>query len=102
VPTRPPTHGKDIQRKRAETRPTSAALRYGSRWQRYAKIFLAQNPLCVKHLGDGRGPEPATLVDHIVPHKGDEQLFWDSDNHQALCASCHGVKTATEDGGFGR
>jgi 5-methylcytosine-specific restriction enzyme A len=44
----------------------------------------------------------ATVADHITPHKGDPVLFWDPDNLQSLCAACHGRKTATEDGGFGR
>jgi 5-methylcytosine-specific restriction protein A len=44
----------------------------------------------------------AVVVDHIIPHKGDKALFWDSGNWQALCKRCHDVKTATEDGGFGR
>ena len=32
---------------------------------------------------------PATVVDHIVPHKGDMALFWDKSNWQGLCAHCH-------------
>lgn len=44
----------------------------------------------------------STVVDHIKPHKGDQQLFWSKANHQALCKECHDTKTATEDGGFGR
>ena len=44
----------------------------------------------------------ATVTDHVTPHKGDETLFWDEDNHQSLCETCHDVKTVTEDGGFGR
>jgi predicted kinase len=41
------------------------------------------------------------VVDHIIPHKGDYELFWDEGNWQTLCKRCHDVKTATEDGGFG-
>jgi 5-methylcytosine-specific restriction protein A len=44
----------------------------------------------------------ATVVDHIKPHKGDKLLFWQRANWQPLWKPCHGVKTATEDGGFGR
>ncbi|WP_085981300.1 MULTISPECIES: HNH endonuclease signature motif containing protein [unclassified Paenibacillus] len=44
--------------------------------------------------------EPATVVDHITPHKGDMGLFWDQGNWQPLCATCHSIKTAKEDGGF--
>lgn len=46
--------------------------------------------------------EPATCVDHVVPHKGDMEVFWQEDNWMALCDSHHAEKTATEDGGFGR
>jgi 5-methylcytosine-specific restriction protein A len=38
----------------------------------------------------------ATDVDHVVPHRGDRQLFWDTSNHQALCHSCHSRKTGKE------
>ena len=31
----------------------------------------------------------ATVVDHIQPHEGDMNLFWNADNHQALCKLCH-------------
>ncbi len=44
----------------------------------------------------------ATVVDHIVPHKGDQQLFWDTRNWQSMSKPCHDKKTAKEDGGFGR
>jgi 5-methylcytosine-specific restriction protein A len=53
------------------------------------------HPLCVKC---GRA---ASLVDHILPHKGNQELFWNSDNWQSMCATCHNIKTASEDGGFG-
>ena len=39
----------------------------------------------------------ATDVDHIVPHRGDPALFWDEENWQALCHSCHSKKTRNED-----
>jgi len=31
----------------------------------------------------------ATVVDHIVPHKRDWNLFWDSANWQSLCKRHH-------------
>lgn len=31
---------------------------------------------------------PAQVLDHIVPHKGDKTLFWDSANWQGLCEWC--------------
>ena len=36
----------------------------------------------------------ATVVDHIKPHRGDTELFWDESNWQSLCKQCHDRKTA--------
>ncbi len=74
---------------------------YGRRWNKYTKSFLALHPLCVYCALRNRD-EPATVVDHVIPHKGDVTLFWDVDNHQALCKRCHDRKTVLTDGGFGR
>ncbi|WP_305954200.1 HNH endonuclease signature motif containing protein [Paenibacillus sp. FSL H8-0259] len=63
--------------------------------------YLENNPVCVMCLAAGT-VEAATVVDHIIPHKGDDKLFWRRSNWQPLCASCHGEKTVKEDGGFGR
>jgi 5-methylcytosine-specific restriction endonuclease McrA len=45
-------------------------------------------------------PSTCTLliddVDHIVPHKGDEDLYFRRSNLQGLCKSCHGKKTGRE------
>ena len=35
--------------------------------------------------------EVATVVDHIMPHKGDNTLFWDRDNWQSLCKRFHNI-----------
>ena len=61
---------------------------YGYKWQQYRLRFLKMNPLCVYCERDNR-VTVATVVDHIVPHEGDKRLFWDTKNHQSLCASCH-------------
>ena len=77
-----------------EPKRASAARRgYNSRWQRYRKYFLSRYPLCNEC---GRAGE---VVDHVIPHKGDYKVFWDTDNHQTLCIPCHNRKTATEDMG---
>lgn len=31
----------------------------------------------------------ATVVDHITPHRGDSLLFWNFQNLQSLCHTCH-------------
>jgi len=42
---------------------------------------------------DGR-TNPASVVDHIIPHRGVAALFWDQSNWQSLCKRCHDRKTA--------
>ena len=42
------------------------------------------------------GMQP-TDVDHIIPHRGDQKLFWDKSNWQALCHRHHSMKTRRED-----
>jgi 5-methylcytosine-specific restriction protein A len=83
-----------------ERRGTAAERGYGSRWQKARKTYLAHHPFCVECQKAGK-VEPATVVDHRIPHKGDPVLFWDENNWQGLCKRHHDIKTAKEDGGFG-
>lgn len=69
---------------------TSTERGYGYRWQKARAAFLSDpaNVLCVMCRREGR-VEAATVVDHIVPHKGDSLLFWDMANWQPLCKRHH-------------
>ena len=78
-----------------ETRSASSRG-YSRTWQRVSKQFLAAHPLCVQCLAEGRYVK-ATAVDHIVPHRGDGNLFWDRSNWQPLCKAHHDKKTGLED-----
>jgi 5-methylcytosine-specific restriction protein A len=42
---------------------------------------------------------PARVVDHIIPHKGDTALFWDTSNWQALCFPHHNSTKQREERG---
>lgn len=63
---------------------------YTAAWDREAKAFKAAHPLCLGCAAVGR-VSPATVVDHIVPHKGNERLFWDRANWQPCCGWHHDV-----------
>lgn len=39
---------------------------------------------------------PSTVADHIIPHKGDEKLFWDAKNLRGVCKGCHDHRTLGE------
>jgi 5-methylcytosine-specific restriction protein A len=78
---------------------TKAAL-YGRQWQKARKAHLASEPLCRMCKKQGK-IIAATVVDHIVPHRGHLQLFWDSANWQSLCSSHHNsAKQAEEKSGY--
>lgn len=58
---------------------------YDSKWDRERATYLKQHPTCDR---PGCGA-PASVVDHVVPHRGDQHLFWSRSNWQSLCTSCH-------------
>lgn len=93
-------HKQEAQRYHDGDRGSASERGYDACWERYRKRYLSENPLCILCLKEGR-TTPTVVVDHIVPHRGDTTLFWDPNNHQALCKPCHSAKTAREDGGFG-
>ena len=73
--------------------PPSVAT--AAKWQRVSKAYLRKHQLCVKCMAEGKYVT-ATVVDHIVPHRGDHYLMWSDTNWQALCKSCHDRKTGNE------
>lgn len=77
---------------------SSAERGYGHRWRVARAEFLKEHPLCV--FCEKKGLVTlADVVDHIKPHRGVMDLFWDRDNWQSLCKSCHnGEKQKLENG----
>ena len=74
-------------------RKASAFLYSHRRWRSLRKQVILSNPIC-----QACNRAPSTQVDHIKPYSGDVSTFYDIDNLQALCHSCHSKKTATERG----
>jgi 5-methylcytosine-specific restriction protein A len=64
------------------------------RWKAASRAFRSQpdNVWCAECREHGR-LRRSTQTDHIIPHRGDEALFWDETNWQALCDRCHSRKT---------
>lgn len=67
---------------------------YDHAWEKYRTVYLKINHQCYAC------PAPATVVDHLRPHKGDEKLFRQTDNHIPLCAKCHNTVTSLYDRNF--
>jgi 5-methylcytosine-specific restriction enzyme A len=78
-------------------RKSAAQRGYDARWRRESKAFLAraENALCVYCKRRGFLKE-ARQVDHIIPHRGDLDLFWNRKNWQGLCQKCGAEKSARE------
>lgn len=79
------------QRQRVEYREP----RYNTRrWQKVRRVGLLKEPWCAECLKNNLYIT-AKIRDHIVPvSQGGE--FWDTKNHQSLCATCHQIKTNRE------
>lgn len=72
-------------------------------WAKIRKKHLALEPDCRMCMEYGE-VKTAVVVDHIIPHRGDIDLFLDPSNLQSLCIVCHNVikrKVELTGGNFG-
>lgn len=72
-----------------------------ARWQRLRRQVLERDGYICCQTGvllTGKAPAPdSPVVDHIVPHRGNADLFWNIDNLQAVSKSWHdSVKQSQE------
>lgn len=95
-----PIHAAQREHQRGSQRDRG----YTRRWEARARRFKDHYPLCGMR---PRGQVPVMSqcydegrvtagyqVDHVVPHKGNDALFWDEEgNWQTLCASCGSRKS---------
>ena len=93
------THATTHDRMRGTMRERGYSVRWGHAAARFRRLYPlcgdrpnAQEPVMSQCRAMGR-TTIATLVDHVVPHRGDPVKFWDEANWQSLCASCHSAKT---------
>jgi 5-methylcytosine-specific restriction enzyme A len=69
-------------------RPTKWDRWYSSdRWARIRRHQLLEHPLC-KYCAERGIVTPATICDHVEPHRGDINRFW-CGPFQSLCEACH-------------
>lgn len=91
----------DYDRKRRAEQPWRAWYKT-ARWQLMRRTQLSAHPLCqCPACGEGKKRiTPATVVDHVKPHRGNEALFWDPRNLESWSKGCHdSLKQAQEKGG---
>lgn len=82
-----------------ERRGSARERGYDHRWERARQAFLDEGDhrLCAHCKARGL-VAASSLVDHIVPHRGDEVLFWLVENWQPLDTTCHQTKGLRESG----
>ena len=83
---------------KSSTRNSSNLRGYNGLWQKARRTFLDHNPLCIMCLEDGV-TAAATVVNHKVPHRGDQKLFWDQSNWEAVCKPHHDRHCQIRDNG---
>lgn len=88
-------HKREEYKRIDQHRGSARERGYTGRWDKARKTFLLSHPLCAECERNGR-VTAATVVDHVVPHKGNQELFWDTSNWQPLCVECHNRKSCSE------
>ncbi|MDQ0421107.1 5-methylcytosine-specific restriction endonuclease McrA [Peteryoungia aggregata LMG 23059] len=69
-------------------RPNAGQRGYNHEWRKARADYLLAHPFC-RECAKHQVYTPATVVDHVIPHRGDKRLFWHRANWQPLCAPCH-------------
>lgn len=88
--------------KRLSTQPTEAVRTaqrvedapwrkwYGTeRWKALRWQVLLDAMFTCAMCGDAIADTSQLVADHVKPHQGNDQLFWDRGNIQCVCAPCH-------------
>ncbi|MBK1793374.1 HNH endonuclease [Devosia sp. WQ 349] len=79
--------------KRYSADATVRSWYHSARWQKLRDAVLVRDLYTCQQTGVlliGAHPAPnSPVVDHVVPHRGDERLFWDVDNLQAVSKAYH-------------
>jgi 5-methylcytosine-specific restriction protein A len=87
--------------KRSEQASAYRKLYKTARWLARRARQLRDKPLCERCERRGR-IAPATVADHVKPHRGDVELFFRG-ALQSLCDSCHSsAKQSEESRGYSR
>jgi len=66
-----------------------------TRWRERRATQLRKQPLCEPCLRRGT-VTAANTADHVVPHRGDAELFWKGEL-QSMCQSCHSAGKQREE-----
>lgn len=60
-----------------------------ARWKRLRWSVLLRDMFICQMCRRTEADTSKLVADHKVPHRGDARLFWDAEQVQCLCATCH-------------
>ncbi len=86
-------HTTQHWREDAARRGTSSERGIDNKWRALRAAHFARDPWCAACRREGR-QTPATILHHIVEHRGNEALRLDLTNVEGHCRSCHQVEHA--------
>jgi 5-methylcytosine-specific restriction protein A len=95
-----PTERYCQHHKKESPPPFSGAIRFNealyktSHWRTLRAKILKEQPNCFK-CGIS-GSESKLEIHHLVPPRGNEELFFDENNLMTVCSACHRVITNRE------
>lgn len=103
MPSMPPTHrpAGNLSRREAnrtyDLRRGSARQRgYTAAWDKASRGHLRNSPLCL-YCALVEDVKAADLTDHLYPHGGDQDVFWNRTYWISCCTDCHnGFKQRVE------
>jgi len=78
---------------RQESDRDNVAVRRWYRTARWRRLRLATLVHCAYTCQACGAVQTRLEVDHVTRHRGDPDRFWNPDNVQALCPTCHANKT---------
>jgi 5-methylcytosine-specific restriction protein A len=91
-----PTDEKARDRQRRNTTPWRAWYKT-ARWQRLRIATFTRDLFTCRMCRRLEGNTSKLVCDHVKPHRGNEALFWDEANLQALCKPCHDREKQAEE-----
>jgi 5-methylcytosine-specific restriction protein A len=96
----PPTETYCSQHRKESPAPFSSAIHFNERlynttqWRKLRAKILREQSNCSK-CGISKN-ESKLEIHHLVPPRGNEELFFDENNLTAICPACHRVITNRE------
>lgn len=101
---------------KSDHRPSARRRGYDTKWEKARKVFLDQpeNQFCERCKAGGllnagnlrmdgtaqTNPRRMHLVvNHRIPQKGDQRLFWDQSNWEVACPDHHDIRIQQEERG---